>query len=83
MMNYEWREKAQAWYFYEKTTGKIVGRTNKIALTDISIALIYTGIYTFTQDDERHLGQYIDTESAKNAVEFYWDRESRTMLCFN
>ena len=81
MKKYEWKEKANAWYYYDTNTGKIVGRSNKIALSgDICIALVFTGMYTFTVDDERHLGQYISVETAKNAVEYYWDREDRTLL---
>jgi hypothetical protein len=80
MIDYDWKERAHAWYYYEKDTGKVAGRANKLALSDICTALVFTGVYTFTLDDERHLGQYIDIDSAKNAVEFYWDRENRTML---
>jgi frataxin-like iron-binding protein CyaY len=53
---------------------------SKIALQEIWIALVYTGEYTFTLQDEKHLGQYINLEFAKRAAEFFWERESRTLL---
>jgi hypothetical protein len=77
---YEWKERAHCWYYYNTTTGKIIGKTNKIALSDVCIALVYTGKYTFTIEDEKHLGEYIDLEFAKKAVENYWDVEYRTLL---
>ena len=47
---------------------------------DIWIALVHTGVYTFTLDDERHLGQYIDKVFAKDAVEHFWAVQNRTLI---
>ena len=77
---FDWKERGSAYYYYSQTTGKIVGEVSKIANNDIWIALVYTGQYTFTIDDERHLGQYIDINSAMAAVTFYWEVQNRTLL---
>lgn len=80
MNKFEWKDRSVAVYYHSVDTGKIIGKICKIALADVWIALAYTGQYTFTIDDERHLGQYIDYESAKKAVEHYWDVQNRTLL---
>ncbi len=53
---FEWKERGHKWYYFNTATGKIAGTVNKQALDEIWIALVYTGQYTFTLDDERHLG---------------------------
>ena len=77
---HDWKERDNKWYYYNNETGKIVGTANKQALGEVCIALVYTGIYTFTIDDERHLGLYIDIKSAMNAVEYFWDTQNRTLI---
>jgi hypothetical protein len=79
-ITYEWKERTNCWYYFNSATGKIVGKAHKQALSEVCIALVYTGQYTFTLDDERHLGQYIDITSAIKAVEYYWDTQNRTLL---
>lgn len=79
-MNYEWKEKGQSFYYFIKEDGRIVGKVSYLPLSSICIALVYTGQYTFTIDDERHLGQYITMQFAKDAVQYYWDTQSRTLL---
>jgi hypothetical protein len=61
-------------------TGKIVGTVSKLMSNEIWIGLVYTGKYTFTLDDEQHLGQYIDVTFAKEAVMHFWDVQNRTLL---
>ena len=78
--NFEWQERSNAFYYYDVQTGKILGKANKQVLVDIWISLVYTGQYTFTIDDEKHLGQYIDLTSAMAAVVHYWDVQNRTLL---
>jgi len=80
MRTFKWERNGDAYFYYDEKTGKIVGRVNKLALQEIWISLIYIGEYTFTVDDEKHLGQYINLDFAKRATEFYWERESRTLL---
>ena len=81
MKQYDWERYSEKYYYYDTSTGKIVGSVSKIALQEIWIALVYIGEYTFTVQDEKHLGQYINMDFAKRAVEFFWERESRTLLC--
>lgn len=78
--NYEWQERGTAHYYYDTDTGKIVGSVSKLMSNDIWIALVHTGVYTFTLDDERHLGQYIDKVFAKDAVEHFWAVQNRTLI---
>ena len=77
---YEWQERGSAYYYYNTDTGKIVGNVSKIMSNDIWIALVHTGTYTFTLDDERHLGQYISVDFAKDAVEHFWAVQNRTLI---
>lgn len=80
MQDYKWERFGDKYYYFNSETGKIVGAAHKLALQEVCIAIVYTGLYTFTLDDERHLGQYINLDYAKRSVEFYWERESRTLL---
>ena len=77
---YEWQERGSAYYYYNTDTGKIVGNVSKIMSNDIWIALVHTGTYSFTLDDERHLGQYISVDFAKDAVEHFWAVQNRTLI---
>ena len=77
---YDWKEIGNTFYYFDKLTGKIVGKASKLAMQEIYIALAYTGEYTFTIDDERHLGQYIDLISASRAIEYFWDVRHRTLI---
>ena len=81
MKQYDWERYSEKYYYYDTSTGKIVGSVSKIALQEVWIGLVYVGEYTFTVQDEKHLGQYINLESAKRAVQFFWEREARTLLC--
>jgi hypothetical protein len=61
-------------------TGKVVGTVSKIALQDVWISLVYIGEYSFTVQDEKHLGQYISLDFAKEATQRFWDIQNRTLL---
>lgn len=80
---YEWKNISEKYYFYDKRTGKICGVVQALSLQSIWIAVSYVGEYTFTIDDEKHLGQYIDSDYAKRAVEFFWDVRNRTLIAEN
>lgn len=80
MREFKWERYGDKYYYHDVKTGKIVGAVNKIALQEVWIALVYIGEYTFTIQDEKHLGQYINMDFAKRAAEFFWERESRTLL---
>ena len=80
--NYEWRERNAKWYYYDTDSGMIVGAAHKFALQDIWCAAVHTGTYAYPLkfDDEKPLGQYIEQEYAKKAVEHYWSIQSRTLI---
>ena len=77
---FDWQERGSAYYYYDVDTGKIVGQVSKIVLSENWIALVNVGKYTLTLDDEKHLGQYIDLNFAKKAVEYFWDTQNRTLI---
>ena len=80
-MVYEWKDGlGDRCYYYEVPTGKIVGRCSKIALDNTWNAIVHTGIFSNTIDDEKILGQYIDLHFCKQAVVRFWDIESRTLI---
>ena len=81
--SYEWRERNSKWYYYDTDTGMIVGTAHKYALQEVWCGTVYTGSYEFfgpKLDDEKPLGQYIEQEYAKKAVEHYWSVQSRTLI---
>jgi len=80
MNEYKWERFSDRYYYYNVATGKVVGTVSKIALQDVWISLVYIGEYTFTRDDEKHLGQYISMEFAKEAAQRFWDIQNRTLL---
>ena len=80
MIEYKWERFSDRYYYYNVATGKVVGTVSKIALQDVWISLVYIGEYTFTRDDEKHLGQYISLEFAKEATQRFWDIQNRTLL---
>jgi hypothetical protein len=80
MNEYDWKERESASYYHNVNTGKIVGVVSKIMSNNIWIGVVYTGKYSFTLDDECHLGQYIDMYFAKDAVEHFWAIQNRTLL---
>jgi len=79
-MSFAWKNINDKYYYYNVRTGKIVGVVFKYSHHDVIVSLVYTGEYTFTQQDEKHLGQYIDMDFAKDAVVRYWEVQSRTLL---
>ena len=84
MTEYKWERFSGSaidrYYYYDVATGKVVGMVSKIALQDVWISLVYIGEYTFVRDDEKHLGQYISMEFAKEAIQRFWDIQNRTLL---
>jgi len=74
-MSKQWQEKEfSQWVYYDDKDGKIIGAVYKIGnATGIWGAKVYTEI-------EGILGQYINSDYAKRAVEHYWEVQSRTLL---
>lgn len=78
---YNWKTHDTGGYFYNENTGKVIGVTIKIANQSILYtAKVYTGDTTYTVEDEKHLGQYISSDSAQKAVERYWAVFDKTLL---
>ena len=60
--------------YYDDEDGKIIGAVYKIGnQNSIWGAKIYTEI-------EGILGQYVDSDYARKAVEYYWEVQDRTLL---
>lgn len=71
----EWRDaEHNVSYYYLKDTGKIVGQVYLLAHTKIYGAKVYN-----ESNEEGLLGQYISYESAKKAVEYFWNIQERTL----
>jgi hypothetical protein len=61
-------------YYYIKENGRIIGQVYNLAHTNIYGAKVYSEI-----NEERYLGQYIDMNSAKIAVDNFWNLQERTL----
>ena len=73
----QWQEKEfSQWVYYDDQDGKIIGAVYKIGTsTGIWGARVY-----LASNEEKILGQYIDSDYARNAVQLYWEIDSRTVL---
>jgi hypothetical protein len=76
----QWQEKEYSqWVYYDNQDGKIIGAVYKIGTsTGIWGARVY-----LINTEESVLGQYIDSDFARKAVELYWEVDSRTVLEYN
>jgi hypothetical protein len=72
----QWIEKEYSWVYYDDSDGRIIGVTYKIGTS----TGIWGGRVYLINNDEYVLGQYIDSDYARKAVEEYWDIDSRTLL---
>lgn len=77
---FEWKSVSDKYYYYDTTSGKILGLASPLALQQIFFGIVYTGTTSFTLHDEKHLGQYISLEHAKKAIELFWNIETKTLL---
>ena len=73
----QWQEKEfSQWVYYDDQDGKIIGAVYKIGTsTGIWGARVY-----LINTQENVLGQYIDSDYARKAVQLYWEIDSRTVL---
>ena len=73
----QWQEKEfSQWVYYDDQDGKIIGAVYKIGTsTGIWGARVY-----LINSEESILGQYIDSDYARKAVQLYWEIDSRTVL---
>lgn len=61
-------------YYYLTDTGRIVGQIYNLAHTNIYAAKVLN-----QSNEELYLGQYITSQFAKFAVEYYWNVQERTL----
>ena len=61
-------------YYYLRDNGRIIGQVYNLAHTNIYGAKVYSDL-----NEERYLGQYISSESAKKAIEHFWNIQERTL----
>ena len=61
-------------YHYLRDNGRIIGQVYNLAHTNIYGAKVYSDL-----NEERYLGQYISCESAKKAIEHFWNIQERTL----
>jgi|GEM_PF-4015098 len=72
----KWMEKEYSqWVYYDDEDGKIIGTVYKVGNTKT-----IWGATVHNHNVDGALGQYIDSDFAKSAVEEYWDIQSRTLL---
>ena len=72
----QWMEKEfSQWVYYDDEDGKIIGSVYKIGNT-VGI----WGAKVYAERDEAVLGQFIDSDFAKKAVEYFWDIQNRTLI---
>lgn len=77
-MKTKWNESN---YYFDEDTGRILGLAFKYANQEVVwCAKIYTQDLPHTNDNERHLGQFISCDSAKKMIEEYWSMQNRTLL---
>lgn len=76
----KWQEKEFAqWVYYDDEDGLIIGSVYKIGnSTGIWGGKIYNSNNNVIL--EATLGQFIDSDYAKRAIEKYWEIQSRTLL---
>lgn len=71
----DWKEAPhRTWYYFKTESGQIIGQVTNISHTEIYRAKIYLN-YT----EEKYIGQYINSDFARSAVEEFWGIEERTL----
>jgi len=61
-------------YYYDTDTGRIVGQIYNLAHTNIYGAKVFSEL-----NEEKYLGQYINEIFAKQATEYFWNLQERTI----
>lgn len=73
----QWQKKEfSQWVYYDDQDGRIIGAVYKIGTS----TGIWGGRVYPKSTEERVLGQYIDSDYARKAVELYWDIDICTIL---
>ena len=72
----EWKDAEHGThYYFEQNSGLIVAQVYNLAHTKVWGAKIL-----IEHNVEKYLGNYISCESAKKAIEKYWDVQDRTLI---
>jgi len=81
-MKYSWRdESAQVKHFYRTLDGKIIGTVWQYVNNNIVwCSKVLDDDFPFTDASEKHLGRFIDQDSAKLSIEKFWQRQDNTLL---
>lgn len=61
-------------YYFQTQNGRVVGQVYNLAHT-----IVWGARIPVSPTEEKVLGQYIEMEFAKRAVEEYWDDEDKTL----
>jgi hypothetical protein len=73
----QWMEKEfSQWVYYDDQDGKLIGAVYKIG----NSTGIWGGRVYLINNNEHTLGQYIDSDFARWAVERYWEIDGRTLI---
>ena len=74
-MRREWRYvEKNSHYYFQVHDGKVIGQAYNIAFT-----IVWGAKIPINATDELILGQYIELEYAKRAIEEYWEEKDRTI----
>lgn len=80
-MKYNWKENTTIKYYYREDDGKILGSVWQYVNNNIVwCSKILVDEFPFTNESEKHLGQFINEEFAKKSIEDYWKLEDNTVL---
>ena len=61
-------------YYFRTSNGKVIGQVYNLAHT-----IVWGARVPISATEEEVLGQYIEMEYAKRAIEEYWDEKDRTL----
>ncbi|NDB81603.1 MAG: hypothetical protein EB127_02455 [Alphaproteobacteria bacterium] len=76
----KWKPTAHMHYYYRESDGRVLGSAWHYASNSaIWIAKIFEDEFPFTNASEKFLGNFVDEQSAKIAVENYWFKQSNTL----
>jgi hypothetical protein len=73
----QWMEKEfSQWVYFDDEDGRIIGAVYKIGTS----TGIWGGRVYLRSNMEQILGQFIDSDYSRKAVELYWEIDGRTLL---
>jgi len=76
----KWKETAQMNYYYRESDGRILGGAwHYVMNSTVWMGKIYEDEFPFTNASEKFLGNFINEQSAKKAVENYWSKQYNTL----